>query len=108
MIKIISKQELLEKIESGEKFLLLDVRDTPDYKKGHIKGALNILISQIENRIKSIAETNDLIITYSKDINCPASGIAAEKLVKLGFTNVIRYKGGWKEWKESKLPVESV
>ena len=106
MVRIIDKQELLEILESKQNFLLLDVRDTPDYNEGHIKTARHLLISQIENKINTMAKKDDLIITYSKDIDCPASGIAAEKITELGFKNVLRYKGGWKEWKDAKLQIE--
>ncbi len=106
MVRIIDKQELLEIIKKKQKFLLLDVRDTPDYNKEHIKAARHLLISQIENRIDSMADKDDLIITYSKDLNCPASGIAAETISNLGFTNILRYKGGWQEWKDANLPTE--
>jgi rhodanese-related sulfurtransferase len=106
MVKIIKKEELLKIMKGDGPFLLLDVRDTPDYNKEHIITAKHLLISQIEKKIDSLAEKNDLIITYSKDIDCPASGIAAEKISSLGFTNVLRYKGGWKDWKEAKLQTE--
>lgn len=106
MVRIIDKQELLEIIKKRETFLLLDVRDTLDYNKEHIKAAKHLLISQIENKINSMAKKDDLIVTYSKDLNCPASGIAAETISNLGFTNILRYKGGWKEWKDAKLPTE--
>ncbi|MFX0138461.1 MAG: rhodanese-like domain-containing protein [Candidatus Hodarchaeota archaeon] len=106
MVRIIDKQELLEIIEKNQKFLLLDVRDTPDYNNEHIKAAKHLLISQIEKQITSMAEKDDLIITYSKDLNCPASDIAAETISNLGFTNILRYKGGWKEWKEANFPTD--
>ncbi len=48
----------------------------------------------------------DLIVTYSEDINCPAKTIAAEKLINFGFKYVLAYEASWKEWKESNYPVE--
>lgn len=106
MIKIIKKEELLEMIENKKNFLLLDVRDTSEYKKEHVITAKHLPISQIESKIDTFANKEDTIITYSEDLNCPASGIAAKKISGLGFKNVLRYKGGWKEWKQAELPTE--
>ena len=60
----------------------------------------------MENKVKSILKKDDQIITYSEDFNYPASTIAAEKLINYGFINVLVYKGGWKDWKDAKYPVE--
>lgn len=107
MIEIISREDLWSKIEKGDKFKLLDVRDTPDYKREHIVGALHVLIAKMDKKnLKKLLSEDDLIITYSKDVDCPASGIAAVKLQNLGYKNVLRYRGGWQEWKNSNLPTE--
>ena len=107
MVTIITREELKERIDNKELFKLLDVRDTPDYETEHIINAIHILISDMsEKSLSNLFEKSDLIITYSLDLNCPASGIAAEKLQKFGYHNVLRYKGGWKEWKDSKYLTE--
>ena len=80
MVKIIKKQDLLDFIEKKEYFLLLDVRAASEYEKEHIIRAKHLPISQIEVKIDKLAAKNDTIITYSEDLNCPASGIAAEKI----------------------------
>ena len=73
-----------------QNFVLIDVRDTPDYKEAHIVGAIHLLISKMnENKVNSMFNKEDLIVTYSEDINCPAKTIAAEKLINFGFKNVL-------------------
>jgi len=107
MVKKITKEEIMEKINRGEKFRLIDVRDTPDYEKEHIVGAIHLLIGEMmPDRLEALVEKDDLIITYSEDLNCPAKTIAAQKLVDMGYTNVFAYEGSWNEWKESGYPVE--
>lgn len=97
----------MEKINRGEEFMLIDVRDTPDYEKEHIVGAIHLLIRKMKpDRLEALADKDDLIVTYSKDINCPAKTIAAQKLLDMGYTNVFAYEGSWREWKESGYPVE--
>jgi rhodanese-related sulfurtransferase len=109
MVQIINTEELKEKMDKGEEeFILLDVRDTPDYEEEHIIRAVHLLISEMnDKKVDSMFNKDDLIITYSEDINCPAKRIAAEKLINYGFRNVIAYDGSWKAWKEANYPTES-
>ncbi len=107
MIKTITKEELREKINLGEEFKLVDVRDTPDYEKEHIVGAVHLLISEMDQeKLETMFHRDDLIITYSLDRDCPAKIIAAKKFMEFGYSNVLAYEGSWKEWKESGYPVE--
>jgi len=108
MVKTITKEELLDLINSKEEFVLLDVRDTPDYEEEHIIGAIHLLISEMnEKKVDSMFNKDDQIITYSEDSNCPAKRIAAEKLIDYGFKNVIAYDESWKAWKAANYPTES-
>jgi len=108
VVKIINTKGLKEKIDKGEEFILLDVRDTSYYDEEHIIGAVHLLISEMnEQKVDSMFDKDDLIITYSEDINCPAKKIAAEKLIDYGFKNVIAYDESWKAWKEANYPTES-
>jgi rhodanese-related sulfurtransferase len=103
----IKKEELLELIEQKKDFHLVDVRDTPDYQKEHIIGAVHLLISEMnEKRLETLFNKEDLIVTYSLDRDCPAKNIAAQKLIAFGFEKVRAYQGSWKEWKEAGYPIE--
>ncbi len=107
MADAITKEELLDKITNKENFALLDVRDTPEYEKEHIVGARHLLISEMKKEaVEAMLNKEDLIVTYSEDINCPAKNIAAQKLMDFGYRNVRAYQGSWKEWKEAGYPVE--
>lgn len=106
-IETITKEELREKVDNGEEFKLIDVRDTPDYEREHIVGAVHLLIAEMDqDKLASMFHKDDLIITYSLDRECPAKIIAAKKFVEFGYTNVLAYEGSWKEWKVSGYPVE--
>jgi len=48
------------------------------------------------------------IVVYCSGPSCPQSHAAAEKLTKLGYTNVRLFKGGLKEWKHAGLAVDEV
>ena len=107
MVETIQKEELLDKIKRKENFVLLDVRDTSKYEKEHIKGAKHLLVAEMkEETVRAMLNKEDLIITYSEDINCPAKNIAAQKLSDFGYKNVHAFQGSWKEWKEAGYPID--
>jgi len=107
MFGLITKEELKARIDRGEDFKLVDVRDTPDYKREHIPGAVHLLIAEMNpQKTDSMFDKSDLIVTYSLDENCPAKRIAAQKFVDYGFTKVLAYEGSWKDWKTAGYPTE--
>lgn len=103
----ITKEELKTKIDAGEAFKLVDVRDTPDYRQAHIPGAVHLLIADMnKEQVHTLLHPEDEIVVYSLDIDCPAKFIAAKKLIDLGYKNVMAYPGSWKEWKDAGYPTE--
>jgi rhodanese-related sulfurtransferase len=106
MVHEIDHAELKDMIDSDERFILLDVRDKPEYKKDHLPGALHLLISDMDEKAKQMLDMNLTIVTYSEDYDCPASTIAAEKLEQMGFTTM-DYKGSYQDWVDHKYSVET-
>ena len=93
------------KIERGDPFDLVDVREDGEWNLGHIKGARHLGRGVLERDIeKAIPDTSREIVLY-----CGGgfrSALAAESLTKLGYTNVASMDGGWRVWNEHKLPIE--
>lgn len=107
MIETITKEQLKAKIDAGDAFKILDVRDTPDYQQSHIPGAIHLLIADMKKELlHELFKQEDEIVVYSLDIDCPAKFIAAEKLTDFGYKNVLAYPGSWKEWKDAGFPIE--
>jgi rhodanese-related sulfurtransferase len=95
--------DVKQRIESGEKFLLVDVREDNEWAKGHLPGAVHmgrgIIERDIETRVPEIAIK---IILY-----CGGgfrSALVADNLQKMGYTNVESMDGGWRGWTEAGLP----
>ncbi len=101
----IGVKEVERKVENNEA-TLIEVLDPKQYKKEHIKGAINIPYKEISNVAKQKFDKNDSLIVYCSDENCEASNTAAKKLEKSGFTNVYHFAGGKKEWKDQGLPMQ--
>lgn len=81
--------------ESG--YIILDTREQYEYDEGHIPGAILIPYDEIADRAeKELPDKNQLILVYCRSGR--RSKIAAEALVKLGYTNVKEF-GGIIDWK---------
>ena len=80
--------------ESG--YIILDVREQYEYDEGHIPGAILIPYGEIADRAeKELPDKDQLILVYCRSGR--RSKIAAEELVKLGYTNVKEF-GGIIDW----------
>jgi len=106
MVKQITRNELVGMMNSRKSFALVDVLPKDSYFREHIKGAISLPLDDIEKRAAKLLKKDDQIVTYCASFECQASTKAAEKLVSMGYSNVLDYKGGLKDYKEAKLPME--
>jgi rhodanese-related sulfurtransferase len=104
-IKELSVDDVKQKIERGERFHLIDVREESEWAKGHLPGAQYIGKGIIERDIEEkIPDRDAELVLY-----CGGgfrSALAAENLQKMGYTNVYSMDGGYRGWNEAKLPIE--
>ena len=105
-VHYISKETLTKWMGKKKKPLIIDVLSPRSYKKGHIKGAINIPLKQLKKEAAKLDKSAKVVV-YCANYQCHASTQAAKLLGKLGFKNVYDYKGGIKEWNEAKLAIES-
>ena len=91
----ISADQLKVKIDAGENFTLLDVRELYEYKAGHIKGAKLLPVGEIEERWSELDPAREIVV-YCRIGR--RSAIAAERVVKLGFKKVKNLIGGISGW----------
>ena len=77
--------------------LVIDVREPDEFASGHIKGAINIPVGQIANRIGSVCKDKDRDI-YIYCQSGKRSRTAANKLVKRGYTMVHNVVDGLNAW----------
>src|SRR5579863_9118582 len=104
-VKETNVADVKRRMDGGEKFLLVDVREDNEWAKGHLPGAVHMGRGIIERDIeKQVPETAAKIILY-----CGGgfrSALVADNLQKMGYTNVESMDGGWRGWTEAGLPVE--
>lgn len=99
-VKFILKEYLKSRIDTNE-LTVLDVLAPEQFQIEHIKGAVNLPLDSIETLAATILPKKDAkIIVYCMGYICGSSTVAFRNLVKLGYTNVMDYKGGTSEWKQ--------
>ena len=93
------------RLDKGEQFHLIDVREESEFAADHAKGATHISKGVIERDIeKVVPDLNAEIVLY-----CGGgyrSALTAVNLQKMGYTRVISMDGGIKAWRDANLPVE--
>ena len=96
--------EVKKRMDRGDKFLLVDVREESEYAKDHLPGAIHLGKGVIERDIEErVPELSKEMILY-----CGGgyrSALAADNLQKMGYTNVISMDGGIRGWREKGYPL---
>jgi len=96
--------DLEGRLKSGDKVVVIDVRDPDEFRDGHIEAANNISRGFLEFRIgTAVTDPNTPIVLYCQ--TGLRSVLAAKALRELGYTTVINLQGGYQKWVQSGLPV---
>ncbi len=93
------------RLDQGEKFHLVDVREESEFATDHAAGAIHLSKGVIERDVeKKIPDLAAPIVLY-----CGGgyrSALAAVNLQQMGYTNVVSMDGGIAAWRDAKLPIE--
>jgi len=98
----VSRPELLDRMSAGL-VTVLDVRPGDEFAAGHLPGALNIPLSELERRLDELPADRE-VVAYCRGPWCVLSFEAVAALRARGFT-VRRLEDGYPEWKAAGLPV---
>ena len=107
-MNFISREELREKLNRGDKFKLVNALGDWAFEAKRIPGSINISNMQtLKNAMheKMLDPDDEIIIPCSNPL-CPASIIGYQILVHNGYKNVRRYAGGIQDWEEAGYPLE--
>jgi rhodanese-related sulfurtransferase len=103
----IGREELRAKIENGEEFVLVDALAPMSYARSHLPDAINLPLEWVDERApRRIPELDTEIVVYCIDAACDSSVVVAERLRRLGYTNVRHYVEGKADWAAAGLPLE--
>ena len=97
-------------IDSHVDFVLLDARGHKWHDENIIPGALLASYEYTPEELALlIPDTDKLIVVYCFSFTCPLSPRLADKLVEMGYKNVVEYPGGLKEWRNiANYPVDNI
>ena len=102
-VKETNVDDVKRRMDAGEKFLLVDVREDNEWANGHLPRAVHMGRGIIERDIETaVPDTSTKMILY-----CGGgfrSALVADNLQKMGYTNVESMDGGWKGWVAAGLP----
>ena len=102
-VREVTVDDVKDKLDSGEKFVLVDVREESEYAKDHLPGAIHLGKGVIERDIENrVPDLNAAVVLY-----CGGgfrSALAADNLQKMGYTNVVSMDGGVRGWREKGYP----
>ena len=103
-VRELTVDDVKARLDRGEKFHLVDVREESEWAKDHLPGAIHLGKGIIERDVEeSLPDTGAEIVLY-----CGGgfrSALAADNLQKMGYTNVYSMDGGVRGWREQKLPL---
>jgi rhodanese-related sulfurtransferase len=103
-VREVSVDAIRARLEGGEKFLLVDVREESEYGKNHLPGAIHLGKGVIERDIETqVPDPDAALVLY-----CGGgfrSALAADNLQRMGYSNVVSMDGGYREWSEKGLPL---
>ena len=105
-IRFITIEQLLEMMENKDKFKLVEVLGEESYNEGHIPGAINIPVDDLQKEAPKKLDKSEKIVVYCASYHCKASTRAAEILIKIGYKMVLDFKGSKKLWADSGLELE--
>src|SRR3974390_190584 len=96
-VKETNVSDVKRRMDAGEKFVLVDVREESEWAAGHLPGAIHLGKGIIERDIEGkVPDAGTKLILY-----CGGgfrSALSADNLQKMGYTNVESMDGGWKGW----------
>ncbi len=105
-VKELNFRDVKSRLDSGETFTLVDVREDNEWARGHLPGAIHLGKGIIERDIETaIPDKSAVLVLY-----CGGgfrSALAADNLQKMGYQNCISMDGGWRAWNEAGFPVET-
>jgi len=102
-IRECSIADVKRRLDAGERFELIDVREHEEWTKGHLPHARGLCKGIIERDIETVVPDREAdIVLY-----CGGgyrSALAADNLRQMGYRNVTSMDGGWRAWIDAQYP----
>ena len=94
--------EVSRRMHGGQDAVIIDVRNTDEWERGHIEGAVHIPLGKLREHAATLPSDSQIVL------HCAAGGrssIGASVLKAMGLPNVANMEGGYSAWQDAGLPV---
>lgn len=97
--------EVKQKLDAGENFVFIDVREDNEWDVDHAAGAQHLGRGIIERDIEKVVpdKAAEIVLYCGGGYR---SALAADNLQRMGYTNVLSMAGGIKAWRDAAYPME--
>ena len=102
----ISPQDMVQ-LMNREKAIVIDVCEPDEFARGHVIGAKNLPLGQLEEKLAQLVKSKSAQVVMVCQVGA-RSARAAATARQLGFENVQSLAGGLKAWQVASMPVEKV
>jgi rhodanese-related sulfurtransferase len=103
-VREVTVDQIKTRLDRGDKFLLVDVREDNEWAKDHLPGAVHLGRGIIERDVEArVPDTATELVLY-----CGGgfrSALAADNLQRMGYTNVFSMDGGIRDWRQKGYPL---
>jgi rhodanese-related sulfurtransferase len=101
----IDARTLRDRLGSDDRPVLVNALAREGFDEARIPGSINIPASDALRVAPDLLAKDQPIVVYCSSRSCTASPTLAQKLVDLGFTEVIDFEGGIHEWEREGFPM---
>lgn len=100
----VTREELARRLSDGD-VVVLDVRPEPEYRAGHITGAVSLPFKEISRRLRAIPKDRQ-VVAYCRGPFCVYADDAVRTLRRRGY-RAARLDDGFPEWARAGLPIDT-
>ena len=100
----LSPQDMVQ-LMNREKAIVIDVCEPDEFARGHVIGAKNLPLGQLEDKLAQLVKSKSAQVVMVCQVGA-RSARAAATARKLGFENVKSLAGGLKAWQAASMPVD--
>ena len=105
MVSEIAVDELQAKVKRHELFTPVEISNPADFGNGHIAGAINIPLDSLAREANKRFRKFQQIVIYVQEAASSVGTVAAGRLQRLEFSNVVLLTGGKEAWRNAGLPL---
>jgi rhodanese-related sulfurtransferase len=104
--RTIDASDLREQLASDDRPVLVNALAREAFEERRIPGSISIPASEALRLAPDLLAKDQPIVVYCSSRNCTASPTLAQKLVDLGYTEVMDFEGGIEEWERAGFPMQ--